>query len=64
MKKRSAFVPGLFLLACDYAFAHPGHGKLGWFHYHGELLADLALIFFVFCAVAALGWGVKKLLFK
>jgi len=46
-----------FLLLPGVALAHPGHGKPGWLHDHGEY-AVLVL------AVALIGWAVWKIFRK
>jgi len=47
-----------FLLVPTLALAHPGHGKPGWLHHHGEYIVLGAL------AVVIAGWAIAKIFRK
>jgi hypothetical protein len=52
----SRFVALMFFASS--AFAHPGHGKPGGFHFHEDLLTGLALLLWF----AFMGYGLYKTL--
>lgn len=58
--KRPALLPLLPLLSAADAFAHPGHGKPGWWHEHGDLLLDAGLLVVAAAAVAILVLAVRR----